>query len=250
MCLIAVSWRASPDRPLIIAANRDEAHARPTAAAHWWPDASNVLAGRDLSSGGTWLGMDHTGRFAAVTNLIGDAPGPGRRSRGDLVASFLRGHTGAAAYAARVADTADAFGAFNLLVGDDQALWFVGTRSAPVALEPGAHALSNVEPGVDWPKVTAARDKLASLLALPAPDDALFELLAERRPPANGYDGRQVSPFQLDPIWGTRSSTVIVVDAARHVRFAERSFDSNGVPIGEKRYTFDAAAHRAPAKPV
>ena len=242
MCLIAVAWRASARRPLIVAANRDEAHARPTAPAAWWPDAPRVLAGRDLMAGGTWLGVDRRGRFAAVTNLAGGAPSVGQRSRGALVAEFLRGAEPAAAYAARIGAEVDAYGPFNLLVSDGDALWFVGTRSPAHALGPGVHAVSNVEPDVDWPKVTAARDGLVGLIDDPSPEQGLFSLLAQRRTPADGYDARQVSPFQLDPIWGTRSSTVVVTDHRGGVRFTERSFDSRGTPVGEVRFEFTAEA--------
>lgn len=243
MCLIAVAWRASPRRPLVVAANRDEAHARPTAPAGWWRDAPDVLAGRDLSAGGTWLGIDRRGRFAAVTNL---APHGARvaapRSRGALVAGFLRGRESAARYARRIGQDADAYGPFNLLVADHDALWFVGTRSPAHPLGPGVHAVSNVEPDVDWPKVTAARERLRELVDRNGIDRALFALLAERRVPANGYDARQVSPFALDPVWGTRSSTIVVADAEGRVRFVERSFDPLGVPTGDVRFEFTAQA--------
>jgi len=240
MCLIAVAWRASAARPLVIAANRDEAHARPTAPAAWWPDTPDVLAGRDLEAHGTWLGVDRRGRFAAVTNLV--TPGRrarGERSRGTLVADFLRGRESAERYAARVAAEVDAYGPFNLLVADADALWFVGSRRPAHPLGAGVHAVSNVEPGVDWPKVTAARNRLAEVIDSPEIDAALFALLAERRPAENGYDSRQVSPFVLDPVWGTRSSTVVVIDRARRARFVERSFDAGGAPTGEVRFEFD-----------
>jgi len=251
MCLIAVAWRASSSRPLVVAANRDEAHARPSAAAAWWQDAPDVLAGRDLSAGGTWLGVDRRGRFAAVTNL---RPNGARvtapRSRGALVAGFLRGRESAERYAARIGAESDAYGPFNLLVADHDSLWFVGTRTPAHPLAPGVHALSNVEPDVDWPKVTAARERLREVVDRRHVDRgdidrALFALLAERRAPADGYDVRQVSPFQLDPVWGTRSSTVVVMDAGGKVRFVERSFDPGGAPTGEVRFEF--AASRPPA---
>jgi len=243
MCLIAVAWRATPRRPLIVAANRDEAHARPTAPAAWWPDAPSILAGRDLSAGGTWLGVDRAGRFAAVTNLIAHGPPrAGIRSRGALVAGFLEGRESAAHYAARIGAEVDAYGPFNLLVADRDELWFVGTRSPAYPLAPGVHAVSNVEPDVDWPKVTAARERLAEVVSVPEPDAALFALLAERRPAENGYDARQVSPFQLDPIWGTRSSTILVVEADGRARFVERSFDPYGVAQGDAQFEFSIAA--------
>ncbi len=240
MCLIAVAWRM-PRRPLLVAANRDEAHARPTAAAAWWADVPQVLAGRDLAAGGTWLGLDRAGRFAAVTNLSGGGGPGGLRSRGALVADFLRGDESAARYAARIGAAVDDFGPFNLLIADRDALWFVGTRSGAQPLPPGVHAVSNVEPGVDWPKVTAARDRTAQLANEDEPDAALFALLAERHPPVHGFVERQVSPFQLDPLWGTRSSTVIRLEADQRARFIERSFDASGNVVGDARFDFVAA---------
>src|SRR5690606_18386964 len=141
---------------------------------------------------------------------------------------FLRGRESAAYYAARIGAEADLYGPFNLVVADRYELWFVGTRSPAHSLAPGVHAVSNVEPDVDWPKVSAARERLADVVAAPAADAALFALLAERRPAANGYDARQVSPFQLDPVWGTRSSTILIVEPDGQARFIERSFDSLG----------------------
>ncbi len=241
MCLIAVAWHATPARPLIVAANRDEAHARPTAPAAWWPDAPDLLAGRDLLAFGTWLGVDRRGRFAAVTNLVTPGwRGRAERSRGMLVSDFLRGRDSAERYAMRVGAEAQAYGPFNLLVADTDALWFVGSRSPARPLAAGVHAVSNVEPDVDWPKVTAARQRLGEVVESAEIDAALFALLAERRPAENGYDARQVSPFVLDPVWGTRSSTVVVIDGGRRVRLVERSFDSRGVPTGEVRFEFDA----------
>jgi uncharacterized protein with NRDE domain len=239
MCLIAIAWRASSRFPLIVAANRDEAHSRPTAAAHWWPDAPRVLAGRDRSAGGTWLGIDRSGRFAAVTNLRESTLRAGAWSRGALVADFLCGGDSAQRYATRVAADASSYGPFNLLVADGASLWFVGSRAAPRELGDGVHAVSNVEPSVDWPKVAMARDRVAAVLESPSPRDALFALLAERSPARDGYDERQVSPFQLDAVWGTRSSTVVLADAAGRTAFVERSFDPAGVCTGEVREVFE-----------
>lgn len=239
MCLIAVAWRAAPGRPLIVAANRDEAHKRPTQPAHWWPDAP-ILAGRDALAGGTWLGTDAQGRFAAVTNLGGAAPKTGARSRGRLVADFLRSSVSAEHFAARIAAEAEAYGPFNLLLSDAASLWFVGSMTPAREVPPGVHAVSNVEPEIDWPKVRAARERLATLADKPSPEDALFELLAERGEPRDGFDARQIAPFQLDPVWGTRSSTIIIADAGGKIRFIERSFDPAGQRNGEVRFEFDA----------
>ncbi|CAN5118850.1 hypothetical protein BH20GEM2_BH20GEM2_10940 [soil metagenome] len=123
MCLIALAWRAHPKYPLIVAANRDEFHARPTAPAAFWDDAP-VLAGRDLLAGGSWMGITRTGRFAALTNVRDREPKPHAPSRGALVADFLRGDDSAAEYARDIAARGAAYGGFNLLLGDPDALWF------------------------------------------------------------------------------------------------------------------------------
>ncbi len=244
MCLIAVAWRADAHHPLIVAANRDEAHDRPTAQATWWPDAPNVLGGRDLTAGGSWFAVDRSGRFAAVTNLrTAAAPAADSAvltSRGALVADFLRRQMTAGEYAHRTANSASRYGAFNLLVCDGQELWFAGSLGGVEALPAGVHALSNVEPGVDWPKVETARRHLRGLLHrtgdLTAP---LFELLSERGHPVDGYGIREVSPFQLDPVWGTRASTVLTINDAGWIRFTERSFDRNGHKAGEVAVAFE-----------
>src|SRR5215472_8209722 len=102
MCLLVFAWK-HPAHPLIFAGNRDERHARPSAAAGFWPDAPEVLGGRDLEAGGTWLGVTAAGRFAVVTNYREGLDPPKRpRSRGELPAEFLKGEMGAAAYLAEV----------------------------------------------------------------------------------------------------------------------------------------------------
>ena len=105
MCLIAFAWRAHPDHPLIVAANRDEFFARQTAPAAFWGDAPDVLAGRDLAGGGTWLGVTRGGRFAAVTNVRNARqPRVGTKSRGELVARYLMGNDDPAAYLESIRD--------------------------------------------------------------------------------------------------------------------------------------------------
>ena len=130
MCLIVVGVGASARHPLLVAANRDEQHARPTLPAAWWADAPQVLGGRDLTAGGTWLAVDDRGRFAAVTNVRDPQRPLALRSRGSLVADFLTDDLPAAQYAARVVQGGAAFGAFNLLLFDGEELHFASNRAA------------------------------------------------------------------------------------------------------------------------
>ena len=240
MCLIALAYRASTRYPLIVAANRDESHARPTAAAAWWTGGPDVLGGRDLAAGGTWLAVDRVGRFAAVTNVRDESQSAesGRRSRGLLVTGYLGNPQSAAEFAAAAAAAGPRFGPFNMLVLDRDSLHYTSNRGTPKPLGAGLHALGNVEPGVAWPKITRATERLEGMLDDADPTDALFALLAERGSPRPGYDDRQVSLFQLNPIWGTRSSTVVLIDSAGDGRFVERSFDPEGKATGEVRFEF------------
>ncbi|HEX7081148.1 MAG TPA: NRDE family protein [Gammaproteobacteria bacterium] len=249
MCLIAVAYRAAARYPLIVAANRDESHARPTAPAAWWPDAPDVLGGRDLTAGGTWLAIDRAGRFAAVTNLREPEPSvtATRRSRGLLVTDFLTGALPASAFARAAFQDGARFGPFNMLLLDAASFHYTSNRAAPRALDPGLHVLGNGKPGTEWPKIARARTRLAELLDERDPSEALFAMLAERSAPVDGYDDAQVSLFQLNPAWGTRSSTVLLVDASGRARFRERSFDAAGEPTGEVEVEFAVtpSRHRA-----
>ena len=172
MCLILVAWQAHDDYPLVVAANRDEFFARPAAPAAFWRDAPQVLAGRDLEAGGTWLGVSRERRFAALTNYReGGRQLPDARSRGALVAEFVRGRTHLAAYLAQVAATAADYNGFNLFVGDGERLAYYANRGdgRPRWLTPGIYGLSNHLLDTPWPKLASAKAAFAEALAgLPA----------------------------------------------------------------------------------
>src|SRR5262245_42923119 len=157
-----------PDIPLVVAANRDEYRARSTAPAEFWADAPDVLAGRDLTAGGTWLAVSRTGRFAAVTNVReGSVPRRATRSRGVLVSDFVRSSVEPEEYLRVAAAGADSYDGFNLLVGGAEGLFWLSNRSAsrePVRLAPGVHGVSNALLDTPWPKLTAARERMESLL--------------------------------------------------------------------------------------
>jgi uncharacterized protein with NRDE domain len=240
MCLIVVGVDASARYPLLVAANRDEQHARATQRAAWWQDAPHVLGGRDLLAGGTWLAVDRRGRFAAVTNIRDPqrAPGPGPRSRGSLVADYLGGLESAAHYAARAVRDGAAYGAFNLLLFDGAELHFASNRSAAVRLDTRLHAFSNAPPGTEWPKTASALRGAAALLDHEAPTEPLFALLADRGDGGEPTLRHQRAHFVVGPTYGTRCSTVVLADADGRVTFAERTFDPAGDLVTEIRESF------------
>jgi uncharacterized protein with NRDE domain len=241
MCLIVIGVGVAPQFPLLVAANRDERHARPAAPAGWWPDAPHVLGGRDLAAGGTWLAMDRRGRFAAVTNVRDAARPTGVQSRGSLVTSYLAGDDSAAEYAAHAERSGHEFGGFNLLVYDGHDLRLSSNRAPAAALGPGLHSFSNAPPGVDWPKTASARAGAAALLAEDAPLEPLFALLAERDGSREAEQRYLRSHFVVGPVYGTRCSTVVLVDTSGRVTFAERTFDDSGRLVGEVRERFELA---------
>ncbi len=245
MCTLLFAWQVDPARPLIVAANRDEFHARPTAAASTWPrdaeaDAPEIVAGRDLQAGGTWLGVTREGRFAALTNVREPlvAPPPGARSRGGLVAEFLRGRAAPGEYLAGLAP--DTYAGFNLVVGDRSSLWYLSNRSGPArALGPGVYGVSNAALDTPWPKVRRGRENLARLVAAgEASPEAVLALLADRAPapdaelPDTGVGlvmERVLSPLcVVSPGYGTRSSTALTIHRDGVVEFRERSHDAPG----------------------
>lgn len=226
MCLILFAHRCHPNFRLIVAANRDEFLDRPTAPLAFWDDSPQVLAGRDLKEGGTWLGITRTGRFAALTNYRDPARmAPNAPSRGRLVSDYLQGEEPAHAYLDRLAARAGSYNGFNLLLGDEEGLfYYTNLTGEPRALEPGLYGLSNHRLDTPWPKLKRSRLLLRQLLdrrSDPMPDE-LLDLLADRVPapdvelPRTGIPlewERWLSPIFIDaPGYGTRASTVLVVN--------------------------------------
>ena len=243
MCLVALAWRASERYPLVLAANRDERHARPTLAAGWWPDRPRVFAGRDLVANGGWLGVDRSGRLAAVTNVRDPAARAGKRSRGELVADYLGGTEPIGELLPRVAARGDDYGPFNLLLLDRFELVYHSNRAPAARLEAGIHALGNAPLGTDWPKIRTAEVGMQAALAEENPAARLLELLAYREPALAEDERYRAALFIEGATYGTRSSTVILVSAAGELSFTERSFDARGRLTGEvvERFHIDRA---------
>ena len=252
MCLILVARDVHPDYALVVAANRDEFYERPTAPAARWEDAPDVLGGRDLQAGGTWLGIDRSGRFAAVTNYRqGRREAPAPRSRGLLVSEFLTTPVPASAYLDRVRRDADLYNGFNLIAGDaGELLYFSNRGGPPRALAPGIYGLSNHLLDTPWPKVAATKGALRVLLTRGAPEliPGLFGLLADQRQaedhrlPSTGvsleWERLLSAAFIVSDGYGTRSSTVVLVGRDGRIVFEERTFSEGGRPAGTVRSEF------------
>lgn len=249
MCLILVAWRVHPDYPLVVAANRDEFRARPTAVAARWPDAPQLVAGRDLEAGGTWLGVTDAGRFAAVTNVREPGTPPGPQSRGQLTRDFLTGSATPVDFAAGVADAA--YSGFNLLVADGQTLCYRSNRDGGARMLPaGIYGVSNHLLDTPWPKLTTAKAHFVAALNC-LPDEAAFfalladdEIVPDADLPATGvpleWERRLSAVFVRSPDYGTRASTLLLRGADGSGVLRERSFDADGA-IGEARLAFGPA---------
>ena len=239
MCLVVAALGVSARHELLFAANRDERHARPSEAAHWWPDLPDVFGGRDLLAQGTWLAVDRAGRLAAVTNFRDTSASAAPLSRGALVADYLRGTQPPAEFGAALDGRRGDYGPFSLLLRERGALRVASNRAPPAELAAGVHALSNAAYGVEWPKVRTARAGMRRVLEMPDPIDALFALLAERAPAATSEERYTASHFVEGPVYGTRSSTVIVIGRNSELTFAERSFDATARITNEVRTSFE-----------
>lgn len=243
MCLILVAWQTHPEFPLVVAANRDEYYVRPSAEADRWPEDPRILGGRDLEAGGTWLALRQDGRFAAVTN-VRDGAAKGSRSRGHLPGDFLRGDQDPAAYAAAV-DGAQ-YGGFNLLLADQDSLWYCSNRDgAPRQLAAGTYGLSNHLLDTPWPKLVSAKARFAaSLASLPALG-GFFDLLADPEiVPDPGLPDTGVvlewerllsAVFVKSETYGTRASTVLTLGRNGAFRLEERRFGMSGAALGTRR---------------
>lgn len=243
MCLLVFAWRAHPRYRLVLAGNRDEFHDRPATPARWWRSSPEILAGRDELAGGSWLGVSRDGRVAVVTNYReGQNDEPGQISRGQLVTNFLASVRDPSAWSADV--DGQRFAGFNLLTfGIEDACYLSNRASGPQTLKDGVHGLSNQRLDTPWPKLTRTRARFEMCIDEPEvePDD-LFRLLGDRRQaddsalPRTGipieWERLLSAPFIVHSEYGTRASTVVMVDRDGEVHFQERRFDSGGVMTG------------------
>jgi uncharacterized protein with NRDE domain len=242
MCLILFAYHSHPNYPLIVAANRDEFLKRPTAPADYWEDAPHILAGRDLEKMGTWMGITTSGQFAALTNYRDpNEHSEGKRSRGELVADFLKENANPASYMEKLKEKREMYPGFNLLAGNiDELFYYSNIENKVYQLEPGIYGISNHLLNTNWPKVERGREHLVKIIeggqaniaqdllfmlqnADPAPDHLL---------PKTGVSlewERILSPlFIKSDGYGTRSSTVLLA-SREEITYKERVFTSEGI---------------------
>lgn len=259
-----LAWQAHPRYRLIVAANRDEFHARPTAPMAPWVDAPRILAGRDLSAQGTWLAVDRDRRFGVVTNFRDVQPRrPDAPSRGGLVPDWLAQRSDPALFLGQLEPHAQRYAGFNLLINDADSLWYASNRAPQFsrALERGVYGLSNLLLDTPWPKLTRVRAKFTAWLAeqtatqvardtVPSREviEPLFAMLADRtrampdrpenaRPLAPEWVAILSSPFVLHPLFGTRCSTLVMIGHDGSLCVQERRFDAGGILTGESGWT-------------
>ena len=255
MCLLVIVWELHANFRLIAAANRDEFHERPSAPLARWPDPPHLIGGRDLRAGGTWLAVDRSRRFGVVTNYRDlQRPTPGAPSRGELIPQYLGQAGSVAEFVAELEPRANQYSGFNLLLADERDLWYASNRARPFArrLPPGIYGLSNRLLDTPWPKLTRVRKAFESWLGTLAADgkpssatlDALLGMLEDRSPagaaeplPETGlpreWERVLSSPFVLHPEYGTRCSTVVLIERDGALLLRERRFDPSGVASGE-----------------
>lgn len=255
MCMLVIARRADPRYPLVVVANRDEALARPTEPLHEWSaereGVGGIVAGRDVTAGGTWLAIAPGGRFAAVTNVREGGPDlPAPASRGALPVDALTGPVPVTGFAQHVVDDLDRYGPVNLLAGDLDEMWWASNRSTrgPMQLGTGVHGLSNAALDTPWPKVVGAAGDVRALMGTGAVSGAdwatpLLDVLAGR-----GKAPLRHLPRTGVPLWrewqlssrfvrvgrwyGTRSTTAIRIDEHGTADVVERTWDSRGNVAG------------------
>ncbi len=245
MCVLFIAWKSHPRYRLVLAGNRDEFRARPTAPLDRWRNRPDVVGGRDLKSGGSWLAARGDGRFAAVTNFREVPPSTGPRSRGELVQEFVCGAQAPSSFIQQLDPVAGDFGGTNLFAGDADSLWHWSNRGQVARLmAPGLYGLSNGMLADDWPKMRRGREALTTLVARDDLDeDALFTLLADRTPgddhelPDTGV-GRDMeralsSIFIAGDTYGTRASTLLLIGHDGRVRMREKRWGAGGAFEGE-----------------
>lgn len=250
MCLIIFAHRMNPGYPLLVAANRDEFHARPAAASRFWTDHPGLLAGRDLEQGGTWMGVTRSGRFAAVTNYRDPArTAPAPRSRGELTTGFLTGAASPQAYLEGIAPNAGEYAGFNLLLGDRQALWYFSNNCpGPRQLPPGIYGLSNARLDTAWPKVELGKRVLAASPDSSFDHDQLASSVSDRQPAPlqdlgqHGLEGDMdqllSAQFIVNDLYGTRATTTLRLGSDHRAHWRELSFAPDGSETGRVELEF------------
>jgi len=252
MCLIFLSVNHHPKYKLIVAANRDEFYGRKTAPAHYWEDHPNIVGGRDLEAQGTWMAMTKTGRIGMVTNYRDLSNiNPNAPSRGKLVSDFLLSDAPADEYLKDIHESAAEYNGFNLILGNQEGLsYYSNYQSKIIKLEAGFHGLSNHLLNTPWPKVERGKHMMIPFLQhQQVRPDLLFEILRDEKIapdhqlPKTGLElerERALSAmFIKTPNYGSRCSTVILIDMDDNVNYVERVYNLETFEFSTKAFTWN-----------
>lgn len=251
MCLINFQLNNHNKYKLVMAANRDEEYSRPTEAAHYWKDYPHILGGRDLRGMGTWLGITKTGRISALTNIRNtkELLSTHQKSRGHLVSNYLIGSQNPSEYLNDISKSDNDYAGFNLLVGNQDEIFYLNNYENKVSkVDNGLHSLSNHHLDTPWPKVIKGKTGLEKIMDSEDSDiEDLFRLLrdddtAENKDlPDTGLSKeieKNLSPLFINmDKYGTRCSTVILIDQDDNATFVERTY-LEGQLTGEVKFEF------------
>lgn len=263
MCIAYLALLSDPDWPLLIAANRDEFHARPALALAPWENHPDIIAGIDVQAGGTWLGITRSGRFGLLTNYREMSHhSVAAPTRGDLVSAYLSGSESAQEYSWQVSQHANAYNGFNLIVGDLATACYISNRhtvSEPQTLVAGRYVVSNHLLDTPWPKAERLRQAFGQLdtSSLTHSLRAVFDTLKDTTPAEDKYlpqtglslerERLLSSPFIISPDYGTRCSTVIMVHKTGRALVSEISYDTAGMETQRHDWPFTIPMVQEPA---
>ena len=252
MCLISFSWQPEAKFPLILVANRDEFYARPTEQVHYWQDNPDILGGRDLQANGSWLAVNKKGRFAAVTNFREIPVIQGELSRGNLVRDFLETDQSPEEYLEIIHRQADKYSGFNLLIGDKHGIFYYSNRmNKIIGLKPGVHALCNHLLDTPWPKLNAAKQGLSSAINCDnhCQPETLISMMndasqaSDATLPSTGISLERErllsSRFIASNDYGTRNTSVLMLDDKGKLRWLEQNYSEQGVKGEQLEFTLD-----------
>lgn len=255
MCLIFICQHAHPDYPLIIAANRDEFYPRPTVALQQWQDHPQVIAGRDLQAGGSWLGVSKNGRLAAITNHRMRDDNHYHNSRGSLVTRFLTGTQSTSEFATYLQQTAESYAGYNCvfgtLTGNPRLFHYNNTEHQLTELQAGVHGVSNASLDTPWFKLREGKQALETLLQQPMQHEAWLKMMTDQQQaadnelPDTGIDKQLEaslsSRFIHLPHYGTRCTTLITLDNHNQLSICERSYNEQAEAQNTQLFRFSLA---------
>lgn len=248
MCIIFLAVRQHEDYPLILLANRDEYRNRPTAPLNYWQESAQILAGKDLQGGGTWLGVNRSGKLAALTNIRNLAMHqPGRVSRGQIIKNYLVKEQNDEEYLTELARTPMHYNPYNLILGTIDHLFAYNNLEQKVETIPsGIHGLSNASLNTPWPKIIRGKQLLEQQIRKRIDIEALFQIMQDEQRPEEGelpdtgiglpYERYLSAIFLTAPKYGTRSTSIILMDNNHQIDFYERSYLADGVFASEAKH--------------